>query len=72
MMISENHLKSDAETREVMISTYLALIKENGTTEKDDRHIILSSIFTPPTDGLLKDDGLPIATQLGMLANRPS
>ena len=47
MMISENHLKSDAETREVMISTYLALIKENGTTEKDDRHIILSSIFTP-------------------------
>lgn len=70
MMISENHLKSDAETREVMISTYLALIKESGTTEKEDRHIILSSIFTPPTDGLLKDDGLPIATQLGMLANR--
>lgn len=58
MMISENHLKSDAQTRSVMISTYLALIKEQGVLEEHDRYIILTSIFRPPTDGLLKDDGL--------------
>jgi hypothetical protein len=71
MMISENHLKSDSEIRSVMIATYLALKNESTITEKEDRQIILRSIFTPPTDGLLKDDGLPIATQLGMLASRP-
>jgi hypothetical protein len=41
-----------------MIQTYLALIKESKLDEKE-RALVLSPLFRPSSDGIVKDDGAP-------------
>lgn len=64
-MMAENHLAIDAKARSSMAHTYLALIKDNAA-EKDDRPIILASLFRPVTDGLVRDDAMPVISPAGL------
>lgn len=56
LYLSEHHLRKDAEEREVMTTTYLALTRDQAAEERD-RHIILSALFRNSADGIVKDDG---------------
>lgn len=67
MYMTEFHLGIDALARASMAETYLALIKENAASDAD-RAIVLSALFRPVVDGIVKDDGLPLFTPAGMLS----
>ena len=62
MLLSHIHLRSDAKEREVMISTYMALLRgiegKQGVS-KEDLVLVLTPIFRPATSGIIKDDGGP-------------
>ena len=55
MMLSERHLATDAAERSVMAETYLALVHEHGA-EKEERPLVLASLFRNSSDGIVKDD----------------
>lgn len=55
LYLSEHHLRKDAEEREIMTRTYLALTRDDAADEKD-RHIVLSALFRNASDGIVKDD----------------
>lgn len=59
VFLSNLHLFSDARERETMIMTYLALEREEQVLEKDDRELILPSIFRTSSSGIIKDDSSP-------------
>ncbi|MFN4874177.1 MAG: DUF6161 domain-containing protein [Akkermansiaceae bacterium] len=62
LMLSHIHLHADAREREVMISTFLALIHRQESREglkKEDIALVLAPIFRPSTSGVIKDDGGP-------------
>ena len=70
LILSENHLRTRCEEKSVLIATYLALVKEGAAkTEDKDRLVILGSIFSHTQDGLVQDDGLPVAGPLSALTN---
>ncbi|MET3710274.1 hypothetical protein ABIC65_000954 [Sphingomonas trueperi] len=70
MMLSEHHLAVDARSREAMADTYLGLIAENEAADEKDRAIILNSLFRPVTDGLVKDDALPLISPASLLSSK--
>jgi len=57
--LSEHHLAIDAHERSVMATTYLALIDNQGA-DKEDRSLVLTALFRPTADGVIKDDAAPI------------
>lgn len=67
LYLSEHHLRVDAEEREIMTTTYLALTKEQAADEKD-RQIILTALFRNTPDGIVKDDGMADGTVAALLA----
>ena len=58
LYLSELHLSMDAGERATMVETYLALTSVNQAT-KEDRAIVLASLFRPTADGIVKDDAAP-------------
>ena len=58
LLLSHIHLYADAREREVMISTYMALLRRDGLS-RDDFAMVLAPIFKPSTTGVIKDDGGP-------------
>lgn len=56
LTFSNLHLSEEAHEKETMILTYLALIKEGGGLEENDRKLVLEAIFRPSTNGLIKDE----------------
>ena len=56
LFLSERHLRIDAQERAVMTKTYIALAGE-GHASDVDRAIVLSTLFRPTTDGIVKEDG---------------
>lgn len=66
-MISEDHLSTDASARSALAHTYLSLTKEKAATP-EDRAIILASLFAPVSDGLVKDDGMPVLSPAAIAA----
>lgn len=56
LYLSEHHLRVDAEEREIMTTTYLALTKDKAASDAD-RQIILAALFRSAPDGIVKDDG---------------
>ena len=70
-MLSEQHLAADARSRASMAHTYLALT-ENGAAEEADRAIVLASLFRPVTDGLVKDDALPLLSPASIISDKLS
>lgn len=62
LMLSHVHLYADAREREVMISTFMALMRRQEGREgvqKMDLALVLAPIFKPSTTGVIKDDGGP-------------
>lgn len=62
LMLSHIHLYADAREREVMISTFLALMHQQESREglqKEDIALVPAPIFRPSTTGVTKDDGGP-------------
>jgi hypothetical protein len=62
LMLSHIHLYADAREREVMISTFMALVRRQESREglsKADIALVLAPIFKPSTTGVIKDDGGP-------------
>jgi hypothetical protein len=55
---SSFHLARDAEERERLTYVYLAMVKDTSV-EKEDRHLIMQSLFSRADTGLLKDDSSP-------------
>jgi hypothetical protein len=68
LYLSEHHLRIDAEEREIMTSTYLALTHSKAA-EESDRQIILAALFRSTPDGIVRDDG-PADLNLAMLLSR--
>lgn len=66
LWLSEVHLGMDAEERVVMVDSYLAL-KHEGHVEDKDRAIILTPLFRPTQDGIVKDDAAVDPTTLGLM-----
>lgn len=66
IFLSHIHLGTDAAERVTMVKTYLSLLEGANLPNDDDRKLILSALFRPATDGLVKDEGLP-STFLEML-----
>jgi hypothetical protein len=69
-MMSEHHLGVDARSRESMAHTYLALLDNQGATDDKDRAIVLAALFRPVTDGLVKDDALPLLSPAAILSGQ--
>ncbi|MEJ6850707.1 DUF6161 domain-containing protein [Sinorhizobium fredii] len=67
LFLSEHHLAIDAEERAVMAQTYLALTAEGQAGEKE-RDIVLTSLFRPTADGIVKDDAAPDLSPAALLA----
>lgn len=62
LMLSHIHLYADAREREVMISTFMALVRRQESREgiaKMDLALVLAPIFKPSTTGVIQDDGGP-------------
>lgn len=59
--LSAHHLATDAEERRTMIMTFLALAKSKSVeeVEEEDRQVILTALFRPGSDGIVKDDAAP-------------
>lgn len=73
LLLSHIHLHADAKEREVMISTFMALIRRPESAQnlkREDIAIVLAPIFKPSTTGVIKDDGGP--TSLGDFIGRLS
>lgn len=59
MFLSNSHLATDAEERVTMVKTYLSLIEAGKMPLDEDRKLVLTPLFRPAADGLIKDEGLP-------------
>lgn len=59
MFLSHLHLTTDAAERVVMVRTYLSLLEGDRLASKEDRQLILQSLFRPASDGIVKDEDLP-------------
>lgn len=53
------HLHQDAKERVTMMKTYLALVSEEKNLKDNDVELILSSLFRPAYDGIIKDETAP-------------
>lgn len=58
VIFSSFHLARDAEERERLTYVYLAMVKD-ASVDKEDRHLIMQSLFSRADTGLLKDDSSP-------------
>jgi Family of unknown function (DUF6161) len=73
LYLSEHHLGIDADERAIMAETYLAF-KNDGSVDEKDRALILTPLFRPSSDGIVKEDSSPdigIAAILSKIINRP-
>lgn len=59
IFLSNLHMFSDAKERETMIMTYLAFEREEQVLNKEDRNLILPSIFRVSSNGIIKEDSSP-------------
>lgn len=59
IMLSNIHLRTDADERRVMILTYLALLRRENAITEEDRKVILQTLFRPSATGIIKDENLP-------------
>ncbi|MBL7936040.1 MAG: hypothetical protein JNM51_09575 [Bacteroidia bacterium] len=58
LMFSSFHLSRDAEERQQLTHVYLALIKD-AKIDKEERQLIMQSLFSRADTGLLKEDSAP-------------
>jgi hypothetical protein len=66
--MSNVHLAEDARERVAMIQSFLAIMADEGAKlNADDRAVMLSSIFRPASDGIVKEDHGPNLALFEML-----
>jgi hypothetical protein len=75
LMLSHIHLYADAREREVMISTFMALVRRQESREgikQSDLALVLAPIFRPSTTGVISDDGGPamLTDYIGKLSGK--
>jgi len=68
LWLSEVHLGMDAQERVVMVQSYLAL-KNDSHVSDEDRALILTPLFRPTQDGIVKDDAAADPSLMGILSN---
>ncbi|MFG0293489.1 MAG: DUF6161 domain-containing protein [Phycisphaerales bacterium JB050] len=67
-LISAQHMREDAAEREVLFTTYIALMQHNSDAiDSAERQIVLASLFRPTQDGFIKDDPGPSASVEALL-----
>ena len=74
LWLSEHHLRVDADERAIMTKTYLAMTANDAASDAD-RAIVLSSVFRPTPDGVVKEEGpgdIGLNALLAKLLSRPS
>jgi Family of unknown function (DUF6161) len=59
--LSHLHLEEDAFQRITMIQTFLSLMRRGKLPKDEDMNLILTALFRPNGDGLVKDEGVPSA-----------
>lgn len=60
MFLSQMHLAADSSHRRVTILSYIALLKDPAQPlTKEDRSIVLSTVFRPISAGIIRDDAMP-------------
>lgn len=69
-MFSNYHLARDAEEREKLTYLYLSML-EKGAIDKEERKIILQSLFSRSDTGLLKEDSSPTMPNISSLITKP-
>lgn len=57
LYLSEHHLRVEADEKKTMAMTYLAITERSEVTA-EDRAIVLSSLFRPAQDGVVREDGV--------------
>lgn len=60
LLMSHIHLALDSAERQTMIVSYLALARR-GEVKDESLDKILSTIFRPTGDGIVKDEGIPLS-----------
>ena len=69
LFLSEHHLGIDSKERSIMALTYLALVNDGGVEPKHT-DAILSALFRPTADGIVKDDAAPMLSLPALLSGR--
>ncbi|MCC6513845.1 MAG: hypothetical protein IT187_07510 [Geothrix sp.] len=64
VVLSQVHLFTDAEEREVLATTYLSLLRSNEALKDEDRTLILQILFRPVATGIVDDGGPATPTEL--------
>lgn len=61
--LSHSHLSVDAKHRSVVVLTYLSMLRdEKDAVTAAERVLVLTTVFRPASDGLIRDDGMPPTT----------
>lgn len=63
-MLSHQHLEADAHERVVIANTFLALIRGGRITEQTIVKDLLAALLRHSPDGIVKDDAMPLITDL--------
>jgi hypothetical protein len=56
IMLSNYHLKVDANERVIMLNTYLVLLEDGKGFDEKDKKVILDNIFRQTNHGIIKDE----------------
>lgn len=67
LWLSNQHLATDASERVVMVTTYLALLKEQAALSVDDRKNVIDALFRRASTGIVKEDANPPIVFNGIL-----
>lgn len=59
LFFSQLHLATDASHRRVALLSYIALLQEPNAVTKEDRSLVLGTVFRPISDGMIRDDAMP-------------
>lgn len=65
-MFSAYHLSLDVQKIQRLAYVYVAMIKDSSI-EKEDRHLVMQSLFSRADTGLLKEDPSPTMPRTGEL-----
>ena len=69
LAFSSFHLVRDAEERKHLVYVFLALSNEKQM-DKEERHLIIQSIFSRADSGLLREDSSPTMPGAASIAER--
>lgn len=69
LYLSEVHLRIDAKQRVTMVMTYLALVNDNKIAATE-RELVLTPLFAPTSDGIVKDDAAPLMSLSSLLSSK--